>query len=448
MTKATHFFLVLMLLACRPIVADPVVEWGRQFGTGSYDQAFGVSADRMGSVYVAGTTTNDVVAPVVNPGAYVAKYNAQGSLQWSRQIDIAAGDSGHGVSADVLGNVFVSGFMPGISGDSRDHYDVFVSKHDAGGTLQWTRSLATTSPDVSYGVSADGLGNVYISGYTDGGDLDSSGMGGANPFLSKYSTDGTLQWTRQDRSLEGIANDVSTDGIGNVYLSGTMVANRSGGGNTELDAYLSKYDATGALQWTKQLGTTRDERGWGVSADGLGNVFMWGYTTGDLAAPSTSGFDAFISKYNDQGQLQWTRQLGTFSLYDSFGGVSADGLGNVYFAGHAQRTLAGGNIGPSDAIVGKFSANGDLVWNRQYGTGEMDDAYKVSWDGNGSLYVAGRSFGSLWGMNAGLDDAFLMKINDPIPEPTPLQLAAIATLVSLCSSTRSDRSTRGTCSPS
>ena len=42
--------------------------------------------------------------------------------------------------------------------------DAFVSKYDATGNLLWTEQLGTASDDGSHGVSADGLGNVYISG--------------------------------------------------------------------------------------------------------------------------------------------------------------------------------------------------------------------------------------------------------------------------------------------
>jgi hypothetical protein len=446
--RKSSAFAVLLILVNTPADAVPTVQWGRQFGTAGYDQAHGVSADGLGNVYVSGYTSDGVALPDVGHlDAYVAKYDGEGTLEWYRKFGTNDDDRGYSVSADMLGNVYVAGLTRGDLGATGvtniGLSDAFVRKYDASGALQWSRQIGTNSFESSYGASVDGLGNVYVAGFTGGGDLDGTGAGGENPFVSKYSTDGTHLWTRQNRLIEGAANDVSTDGLGNVYVSGTIVANRFGGGDTELDAYLSKYDADGQLQWTQQLGTSRDERGWGVSADELGNVFMWGYTTGDLAAPSTTGFDAFVSKYNPQGQLQWVRQLGTFSLLDSFGGVSADGQGNVYFAGTSLRDLVGGNSDNWDAIVGKYNSNGDLVWIRQFVTGEIDDAYGISWDGNDNLYVSGRSFGSLWGSNLGLDDSFLMKINDPIPEPSPLELVGIATLVSLYSSARWGRSTPG-----
>ena len=120
---------------------------------------------------------------------------------------------------------------------------------------EWTRELSTTGTACACGVSADGLGNVYISGYTTGM-LDKTNYG-------------------------------------------------------SLDAFVSKYDAQGKLLWTRQLGTTEEDQSSGVSADGLGNVYITGFTAGSLGGPNAGGYDAFVSKYDAQGNLLWTRQLGT-----------------------------------------------------------------------------------------------------------------------------------------
>ncbi len=52
------------------------------------------------------------------------------------------------------------------------------------------------------------------------------------------------------------------------------------------------------LDWTRQLGTNRDDRGNGVSADALGNVYITGTTEGSLGGPNAGGRDAFLAKYN------------------------------------------------------------------------------------------------------------------------------------------------------
>ena len=106
--------------------------------------------------------------------------------------ELVSTDESNGVSADGLGNVYISGFTSGsLGGPNAGGTDAFVSKYDAAGTLQWTRQLGTSADDVSYGVSADGLGNVYISGCT-GGSLGGPNAGGNDAFVSKYDAAGTL----------------------------------------------------------------------------------------------------------------------------------------------------------------------------------------------------------------------------------------------------------------
>ena len=195
-------------------------------------------------------------------------------------------------------------------------------------SLEWTRQFGTQAEDSSKGISADHMGNVYVTGYTAGG-LGGPNAGSRDAFVSKYDSDGALQWVRQigtSSSDEGIG--VSADGQGSVYVTGLW--NRT-------DAFVGKYSAEGDLQWTRILGNTG---GQGVSADGLGNVYVSGYTGYFLGGPDERNIDAFLSKYDENGTLQWMRQLASDDL-DLSTSVSADGLGNVYIAGGTHGSLGG-----------------------------------------------------------------------------------------------------------
>ncbi len=206
--------------------------------------------------------------------------------------------------------------------------------------LQWTRQLGTAKDDVSNGVSADGLGNVYISGSTSGS-LTGVSAGNVDAFVSKYNGAGALQWTRQIGTLSlDRSSGVSADGLGNVYITGDTLGSLAGTNVGDWDTFVSKYDETGSLQWTRQLGTARFDMSNSVSADGLGNVFISGYTQGSLAGSNAGGVDAFVSKYDAAGFLQWTRQLGTSSNDRSLG-VAADSLGNIFISGYTQGRTRG-----------------------------------------------------------------------------------------------------------
>jgi hypothetical protein len=53
------------------------------------------------------------------------------------------------------------------------------------------------------------------------------------------------------------------------------------------------------IEWTRQLGTSAEDYSYGVSADGLGNVYISGSINGSLGGPNAGGADAFVAKISD-----------------------------------------------------------------------------------------------------------------------------------------------------
>lgn len=417
----------ILVLAGWPSPAmSQTVDWIQQFGTSSTDYCESVSADGLGNVYVSGYTDGSLGGPSAGArDAFVRKYDAAGVLQWTRQLGTSGRDGSYGVSADGLGNVYISGYTYGdLGGPNAGGDDAFVSKYDAAGTLQWTRQIGTSSADFSGGVSADGLGNVYICGHT-AGDLAVPTAGIYDAFVSKYNEAGVLQWTRQFGTSENdFDGGVSADSLGNVYISGDTSGDLGGPNAGDRDAFLSKYDDAGTLQWTRQLGTSDTDSSEGVSVDGLGNIYITGITLGDLGGPNAGSYDAFVSKYNDAGTLQWTRQLGTTSL-DWCWSVAADGLGNVYISGDTYVVLDDPETAHEEAFVSKYSETGILQWTRYLGTDVHDWSYGVSADELGNVFMAGCTYGDLGGPSAGGPDAFVARIN-AVPEPSAVLLALVA----------------------
>lgn len=345
--------------------AAGAVQWTRQLGSAGDEISYGASADRLGNVYIAGQTSGSLAAPNTSgDAAFVAKYDESGVLQWTRQLGgNGQRDVALGVFADRLGSVYTAGFTTGTLGGPNDGGDdAFISKYDASGDLQWYRQLrgvphqpSNVSYDGARSVSADGLGNVYVAGYT-GGNLGGSSAGGGDAFVSKFDAAGNLQWSRQ----WGTANfdefgGVSADALGNVFVAGhTLVVGPQ--------AVVGKYDAEGNLQWTRTVGLAGPALSNGysfalVSADGLGNAYVSGYTFDSLESPrepNAGGLDIFVSKYDAQGSLQWTQQFGSAGHEYNFG-VSADGSGPVYVSGYTQGSLAGPNLSGRDAFIARLS---------------------------------------------------------------------------------------------
>jgi hypothetical protein len=392
-----------------------ILGWSRELVLNSFQRGQAISADRLGSVYIAGATA----APSANMDGFLAKYDDAGQLQWTRLIQNAVAgieDQARGVSADGLGSVYVTGHHGGTN---------FLRKYSAAGDLAWSRTLAIpTFQTTTNAVSADALGNVFTVGYVLRPlDANSSEV---NVVVAKYDATGALAWSHQLATPgydEG--NGVSADGLGNVYISGVTFGDLSGENAGDADAFVAKYNSAGALAWIRQLGSGSRDYSLGVTADLLGNVFMTGNTLGSLAGPSTHFADPFLAKYDAGGDLIWTRQFGSPETDISYG-VSADGLGNAYLSGYTEGNLVGGPNDPwSDAFLMKFDTAGTLKFTRQYGTGPYDESRGVSADGQGNAYITGRLDGGdrVGGTSGGV--AFVNKYQLPEPGSLVLSMSAV-----------------------
>ena len=97
------------------------------------------------------------------------------------------------------------------------------------------------------------------------------------------------------------------------------------------DIFVSKFDSTGTLLWTQQLGTQTYEASDAIAVDGQGNTYITGWTWGDLGGPNAGQCDAYLSRLDGSGTLLWTRQTGTTDL-DCGDSVAVDGQANCYMS--------------------------------------------------------------------------------------------------------------------
>ena len=117
----------------------------------------------------------------------------------------------------------------------------------------------------------------------------------------------TSSWTKQlGTSSNDGGNGVTTDSSDNIYVTGWTGGGLDGNTNSgKYDIFLIKYDSSGTKQWTKQLGTSSFDKGYDVTTDSSGNIYVTGYTLGDLDGNTSSGSnDILLVKYNPSGIRQ------------------------------------------------------------------------------------------------------------------------------------------------
>jgi hypothetical protein len=246
--------------------------------------------------------------------------------------------------------------------------------------------------------------------------LDGTNSGNNDIFLVKYNSSGTKQWTKQlGTSSNEYGKGVTVDSSGNIYVTGHAWTGLDGNTSSgQDDIFLVKYNSSGTKQWTQQLGTSEYDWGQDVTVDSSDNIYVTGFTQGGLDGNTNSGFaDLFLVKYNSSGTKQWTQQLGT-SSDDGAQGVTVDSSDNIYVTGYTSGGLDGNtNSGSADLFLVKYNSSGTKQWTKQLGTSSGESGVGVTVDSSDNIYVTGGTSGGLDGnTSVGGTDIFLVKYLD------------------------------------
>jgi|GEM_PF-1077339 len=266
---------------------------------------------------------------------------------------------------------------------------------------QWIKSFGTTTYEGLNKSLVDSSGNTYMVGTTLG-NLVGTNAGGYDIWLTKYDTNGNQLWLRQFGTSGNDAANLALDSSGNIYLTGSTLGNLGGTNAGGYDAWLSKYDNNGNQLWLRQFGTSGYDSANGLALDSSGNVYLTGNTTGNLGGTNAGSGDVWVGKYDTNGNQLWLKQFGS-SLDDSAYFLTLGSNGNIYLAGSTTGNLGGS---PGNLWVGKYDINGNQQWLRQFG---HDDLNKLAIDSSGNAYLTGRTYYKVGGTRSSEYDIWLTK---------------------------------------
>ncbi|MBI4661812.1 MAG: SBBP repeat-containing protein [Verrucomicrobia bacterium] len=381
----------------------------------------------------AGSVTSSNAVLTVTPGVLEAP-----SFRFLERIGGTGGDSARGIAADAAGNYYVTGFFADtmVAGDttfrSSGGEDMLLLKYNSAGSLLWARKAGGTGNDEGLGIAVDASGNCYVTGFFTStaafGDSTLTGAGGAEIFVAKYDTAGTLLWARKaGGSADDFANGIAVDAQSNCYVTGNF--SRSAiFGNTTLtstggsDTFVAKYDSSGNLLWVKQAGGIDGDSGIGIAVDGANNCYVTGrfqslarFGNFDLRSV---GWDIFLVRYDSAGNVLWAKRLGG-NQDDEGRGIALDAAGNCYVTGGFAGTGSFGNTtltsrGATDVFLAKYDRDGTPLWARIAGGSGDDLGYGIAVDLAGNSYITGdfasvATFGNLSPTSRGGQDVFVAK---------------------------------------
>jgi len=228
-------------------------------------------------------------------------------------------------------------------------------------------------------------------------------------LLSK-AQDASFSWVnRIGEAGEDGGNSITVDASGNVYTTGKLNDN----------AFISKFDSTGILVWTRQMAGS-SSLGVSITTDVSGNVLTTGTFIGMVdfdPGPATFNLlagsnDLFIIKLDVAGNLIWAKRIGGTIFYQNVfvSSITTDSQGNVYTTGSSNGPSIDFDPGQDvyafstanyweEIFVSKLDVNGNFVWAKKMQSlpfGGGPEAANGSWalsisvDNTGNVYTTGR----------------------------------------------------------
>jgi len=200
---------------------------------------------------------------------YLIKTDINGDALWTRTFGGFNCDEGLSVRQTSDGGyIIVGGSNSYVS--QPWHYDVYLIKTDVEGNALWMRTFGGDQGDIGYSIQ-----QTPDEGYIIAGGTVSYGAGGFDVYLIKTDAVGDTLWTRAyggSNSEEGYSVQLTIDG-------GYIIAGYTysyGAGNK--DVYVIKTDALGDTVWTKTVGGSAGDKGYGIQQTTDGGYIIAGRT--------------------------------------------------------------------------------------------------------------------------------------------------------------------------
>jgi len=405
--------------------------WAKKAGGFSDELVSSVATDASGNVYVVGhfyssylTFYTTTLTCAGFDDIFLAKYDVNGNFIWAKRAGENQDDLPYSVATDASGNVYVAGSFASntisfgtitLTNTSLNNFDMFLTKYDPNGNVIWAKSVGGIDFEEAYSVATDDLGNIYVTGsfqsFTINFDSDTlTNNGSFDIFLTKFDTSGNVIWAKSaGGSFFDVPYSVATDESGSIYVAGYFGSSTIIFGSDTLtnegalgymDIFLTKYDSSGNVIWAKSAGGISHDLINSIATDSWGNVYVAGFfesptiNIGSTTLSCVGDKDIFLAAYDSTGNVIWVKNAGGTDFDEAFS-VATDTSGNVYVIGSFQSSAINfdsdtlTNTGGFDVFLTKYNTSGNVIWAKSVGGDGTDEAFSVAIDLSDNVFVGG-----------------------------------------------------------
>ena len=286
-------------------------------------------------------------------------------------------------------------------------------------TIDWKKCFGGLGNQAFYDIRQTPDGGYIATGSFEPQHFDSIPFLSTQVWVVKFDEASNIEWenTYGGSGYEsGIAIEFTSDG-GYLIAGSTTTVGGATGFHGSYDYWIMKLNGEGDLQWEKALGGSSAEVPVDIISTSDGNFLIAGKTSsidGDVNGfhiPYYYGDDYWVIKINPAGDILWSKCYGGY-VYDIPGSVIETTDGNYVIAGYTNSVDGDVTVqhGSYDAWIIKIQPDGDLIWQKSFGSGPEDYAYSIIEDENNDLVFAGHSRSNYTGYHGGFD-YWMVKLN-------------------------------------
>eukprot|EP01039_Chlorochromonas_danica_P006639 gene6639-7333_t len=361
-------------------------------GGPGFDRAFDVTTDAVNNIYLTGSASTSL-GPMESAnssakGIFLGKYTPEGVRIYMKTFGGGIGfETGYSVVTDSKLHLYLGGQI------CHSSCDALLMKFDVNGTELYVKEFARD--DAVTSLAIDNADNVFAGGFFNGL---------SQGFIRKYTSAGDLLFERFfDRLVTPVymvwkLTNIVLDSEGSVYV-------------TSQDAYLTKFNNSGTLQFTQMIEAgNMNIYGRGLARDSLDNVYV--------VSTDLDNRNSILTKFSKDGTRLFNKTESGVGL-----AVTVDKQDNVYTTSDRSEYLGV----PSKLLLLGYSPQGEQILSTV-----LDKSYSavssLHVDGANNLLWAGWANGSI--NNAtyhGTYDAFviknsLLKVSIPAPTYSPTSM--------------------------
>jgi hypothetical protein len=331
------------------------------------------------------------------------------TIQWQKSLGGTYQDQAFSIQQTLDSGYVVVGSTTSNNDDVSGAHgmtDYWVVKLNNSGTIQWQECLGSSGFDIAYTAKSTRDGGCIVAGSASANSGNVIGNHGGDDFwLVKLHPSGSIEW---QKSLGGSSNDDAyaveqTSDNGYIIAGSTLSSNGDVAANHGgWDYWVVKTDDTGAIQWQKSLGGSRDDRAYAIKQTNDGGYIVVGYSfshdgqvyghRGNTIDSLGLTSDFWIVKLNDTGAIQWSESLGGSGDEIAYS-VQQVLDGGYVIAGYSSSNDSdvSGNRGNRDYWVVKLSNGGAIQWQRSLGGSHEEQGKSIIETSAGQYLVAGYS---------------------------------------------------------